>query len=139
MMRGISGFSFGLVEFLLKSVGISSFGFNVTSKVVEEEQSKRYQQGIFEFGVASPIFLPITTAAIINLVAFLSCIAQAWKQKSIEDVFIQMLLAGFGVVNCWPVYEGMVMRTDKGKMPTKITFISIILAWVLYLVSSFAL
>ena len=77
MMRLIWGYTFGLVEFLLKSVGISSFGFNVTSKVVEQEQSKRYQQGMFEFGVASPIFLPITTVAIINLVAFLSGIAQA--------------------------------------------------------------
>ena len=82
----------------------------MTSKVVEEEQSKRHHQGIFEFGIPSPVFLPITTAAIINLIAFLSGITQAWRQRSIEDVFIQMLLAGFGVVNNWPVYEDVFIQ-----------------------------
>ncbi len=39
------------MEFFLKSLGISTQGFNVTSKVLDDEQSKRYKQGIFEFGV----------------------------------------------------------------------------------------
>lgn len=138
MMRTLSSSSFGLIEYLLKSIGISSFGFNVTSKVVEEEQSKRYQQGIFEFGVPSPIFLPITTAAIINLAAFLSAISLACRQRSVEDVFLQMLLAGFAVANCWPVYEAMVWRSDQGKLPLKITLISVVLSWALYLASSMA-
>eukprot|EP00261_Vitis_vinifera_P001421 XP_002264728.3 PREDICTED: cellulose synthase-like protein G3 isoform X5 [Vitis vinifera] len=138
MMRGLSSFTFGLVEYLLKYVGISTFGFNVTSKVVEEEQSKRYKQGIFEFGVPSPVFLPLTTAAIINLVAFLSGIAQAGRQRSIEDVFLQLFLAGFAVVNCWPVYEAMAWRRDQGKLPLKITVISVVLAWALYSTSSMA-
>ncbi|KAL6313231.1 hypothetical protein AAG906_018697 [Vitis piasezkii] len=119
-------------------VGISTFGFNVTSKVVEEEQSKRYKQGIFEFGVPSPVFLPLTTAAIINLVAFLSGIAQAGRQRSIEDMFLQLFLAGFAVVNCWPVYEAMAWRRDQGKLPLKITVISVVLAWALYSTSSMA-
>ncbi|KAJ9706256.1 hypothetical protein PVL29_001674 [Vitis rotundifolia] len=138
MMRVLSSFTFGLVEFLLKYVGISTFGFNVTSKVVEEEQRKRYQKGIFEFGVPSPVFLPLTTAAIINLVAFLSGFAQACRQRSIEDVFLQMCLAGFAVVNCCPVYEAMAWRRDQGKLPLKITVISVVLAWALYSASSMA-
>ncbi|KAL6349431.1 hypothetical protein AAG906_034088 [Vitis piasezkii] len=138
MMRGLSSFTFGLVEYLLKYVGISTFGFNVTSKVAEEEQSKRYQKGIFEFGVPSPIFLPLTTAAIINLVAFLSGFAQACRQRSLEDVFLQMFLAGFAVVNCCPVYEAMAWRRDQGKLPLKITVISVVLAWALYPASSMA-
>ena len=138
IMRGLSSFTFGLVEYLLKYVGISTFGFNVTSKVVEEEQSKRYQKGIFEFGVPSPIFLPLTTAAIINLVAFLSGFAKACRQRSLEDVFLQMFLAGFAVVNCCPVYEAMAWRRDQGKLPLKITVISVVLAWALYSASSMA-
>ena len=70
MIRGLTGFSFGSVEYLLKSLGISPYGFNVTSKVVDEEQSKRYNQGEFEFGVPSPLFLPLATAAMLNLVSF---------------------------------------------------------------------
>ncbi|RVW19654.1 Cellulose synthase-like protein G3 [Vitis vinifera] len=137
-IRGLSSFIFGLVECLLKFIGISTFGFNVTSKVIEEEQRKRYNQGIFEFGVPSPLFLPMTTAAVINLVSFLWGIVQVFKQRELEGLFTQMLLAGFAIVNCWPLYEAMVLRTDEGKMPVKITLISITLAWALYLVSSIA-
>ena len=137
-IRGLSSLIFGLVEYLLKFIGISTFGFNVTSKVIEEEQRKRYNQGIFEFGVPSPLFLPMTTAAVINLVSFLWGIVQVFKQRELEGLFTQMLLAGFAIVNCWPLYEAMVLRTDEGKMPVKITLISITLAWALYLVSSIA-
>ncbi|KAJ9706247.1 hypothetical protein PVL29_001671 [Vitis rotundifolia] len=131
MMRGLSSFPFGWIEYFLKSMGISTFGFNVTSKVVQEEQSKRYKEGIFEFGIASPLFLPLTTAAIINLASFLKGIALVFKQGGLEDLLLQMLLAGFGIVNCWPIYEAMVLRTDEGKLPVKITLISIVLAWAL--------
>ena len=37
-MRGLLSFTFGLVEYLLKYVGVSTFVYNVTSKMVEEEQ-----------------------------------------------------------------------------------------------------
>ena len=39
-IKGLSSFIFGLAEYLLKFIGISTFGFNVTSNVVEEEQNK---------------------------------------------------------------------------------------------------
>ncbi|KAL6349385.1 hypothetical protein AAG906_034042 [Vitis piasezkii] len=97
--EGLSSFSIGSVEYILKSIGISTFGFNVTSKAVEEEQSKRYKKGMFEFGVASPLFLPLTTAAIINLVSFLWGIAQIFRQGRIEDLLLQILLVGFAMVN----------------------------------------
>ncbi|KAL6313226.1 hypothetical protein AAG906_018692 [Vitis piasezkii] len=114
--------------------GLSSFTFGL---VVEEEQSKRYQKGSSSLSPI-PIFLPLTTAAIINLAAFLTGFAKACRQRSIEDVFLQMFLAGFAVVNCWPVYEAMAWRRDQGKLPLKITVISVVLAWALYSASSMA-
>ncbi|GMP96716.1 hypothetical protein CsSME_00045234 [Camellia sinensis var. sinensis] len=132
---GFSSFSFGLVEYLFKSLGLT----NVTSKVVDSEQGKRYEQGIFEFGVESQMFLPITMAAIINLVSFVSGIIQVLSNGlRFEDVFTKLFIAGFGVLNSWPVYEAMVLRSDKGKLPTKITLTSVVLSWLLYLVSSWA-
>ncbi|CAK9182392.1 unnamed protein product [Ilex paraguariensis] len=117
---GLSSFPFGLVECLLKYLGSSTFVFNVTSKEVENEQNKQYEQRIFEFRVTSPVFLPITTAAIINLISFFRGIVQVWRFASFEKQFRQMFLAGFVVLNSWPVYEGLVLITDKGKMPMKV-------------------
>ena len=46
MMRGLLSFTFGLVEYLLKYVGVSTFVYNVTSKMVEEEQKGMWKWGM---------------------------------------------------------------------------------------------
>lgn len=134
MMRGISCFPFASLEFALGCFGLSGFGFSVTSKVVEnEEQNQRYDKGMFEFGVASPMFFPVAMAAIMNLIAFSYGIIRILRDGiSYEDVFVQMFIAGFVVLNSWPIYQGMILRTDKGKMPVKVSLISGALVWILF-------
>ncbi|XP_043695585.1 cellulose synthase-like protein G2 [Telopea speciosissima] len=139
MVRAISPYLLGSIDYFLKSIGISTFGFNVTSKVIHEEQSKRYEQGIFEFGVASPLFVPLTTAAIINLISFLKGIAGVFRDGNLGEVFVQLFISSFVVVNCWPMYEAMVLRKDGGKMPAKTIVTSALLAWILYTIASLIL
>ncbi|KAI3928557.1 hypothetical protein MKW98_024158 [Papaver atlanticum] len=136
LIRGVSSYLFGSIDFFLKSLGISAFGFVITSKVIDDEQSKHYEQGVFEFGVASPLFVPLTTAAIINFIAFSVGVTRLILGHSkLEEIFIQLILSGFGIVNCWPVYEAILLRNDKGKMPLKITILSCLLAFSLYSLS----
>ncbi|KAJ7952168.1 Cellulose synthase [Quillaja saponaria] len=140
MIKGVSCFLFGFTEYCLKAVGISTHGFSLTSKVFDNEQSKRYEQGIFEFGVPSPMFVTLTTAAIINLAAFVHGLLHVFRGSSssyldleyLKGMFVQMFIAGFVVINSRPIYEAMVIRSDKGRMPTEITLISACLACVLY-------
>ncbi|PRQ16612.1 putative cellulose synthase (UDP-forming) [Rosa chinensis] len=140
MIRALSSFLFGSIEYLLMSLGISTHGFNVTSKVLDEDQSKRYDQGIFEFGVASPMFVPLTSAAIVNLAAFAWGHVEAFKgSNDLEGMFLQMFIAGFGVVNCIPIYEAIISRSDKGRIPTKTIMVSLLLAFSLYVVAYVAL
>ena len=42
LIRGVTSYLFGLIEFVSKGLGIATHGFNVTSKVVDDEQGKRY-------------------------------------------------------------------------------------------------
>ncbi|KAK9059346.1 hypothetical protein SSX86_021966 [Deinandra increscens subsp. villosa] len=123
-IRGLSSYLFGFVEFSIKHLGIASKGFHVTSKVVDNEQSKRYNNGIFEFGVPSPMFMPLATVAIVNLVAFVFGILQILKEGDMGGLFGQWFLSCFGLVNSWPIYEAMLWRTDKGKMPRVVSVIS---------------
>ncbi|RZC81979.1 hypothetical protein C5167_044568 [Papaver somniferum] len=133
LIRGISSYFFGTIDFFLKSFGISTFGFDITSKVIDDEQNKHYEQGIFEFGVASPLFVSLTTAAIINFIAFSVGVTRLiLGHNKLEEICIQLFLSGFGVVNCWPVYEAIVLRNDKGKIPLKNTILSSVLAFSLY-------
>ncbi|KAL3834920.1 hypothetical protein ACJIZ3_009656 [Penstemon smallii] len=139
IVRVLSSDLFGCVEYISNHVGIVPRGFNVTNKVIGNEQSKRYNEGKFEFGVSSPMFVPLSTAALLNLTAFLWGFLQVLMGiQMFKGLFgVQMFVSGFGVVNCWPVYEAMVMRSDNGRMPYKITFLSVFLAWGLFAAISF--
>ncbi|CAI9093443.1 OLC1v1028945C1 [Oldenlandia corymbosa var. corymbosa] len=137
LIRGLTSHTFATFEVVTRSLGINiaTQGFNVTSKVIDDEQAKRYDQGIFEFGVESPMFVPLSMAAILNLVAFL----YGFLKINLDGFFVQMFVAGFGVLNSVPIYEAMILRRDKGRMPTKITIISALLVFVLYVASLFVL
>ncbi|XP_022136379.1 cellulose synthase-like protein G3 isoform X2 [Momordica charantia] len=133
-IRALSSYWFGFMEFLANSVGISAMGFDVTSKLMDSEQSKRYEKGLFEFGLPSPMFLPLATAAALNLAAFAAGFIGIWKGGggAWGQVLVgEMLVAGFAVANCWPIYEAMAFRADAGKLPPKITFLSLLLAFLL--------
>ncbi|PSS11208.1 Cellulose synthase-like protein [Actinidia chinensis var. chinensis] len=139
LIRGVTSYLFGLIEFVSKCLGIATHGFNVTSKVVDDEQGKRYDQGTFEFGNHSPMFVPLAAAAIINLIALIRGLIGVFRGWNLEGLFVQMFISGFVVLNCWPIYEAMVLRSDKGKMPTKTTMVSIFVAWALYAIASLML
>lgn len=139
LVRGVSSYLFGSLEFATKHLGIATHGFNITSKVQDDEQSKRYDQGTFVFGVASPMFVSLAVAAVLNFIAFISSFLQILLGGNVEGLFVQIFIAGFGVLNCLPIYEAMALRSDKGRIPNKVTIISTFVAWVLYVVVSFML
>ncbi|KAK9144985.1 hypothetical protein Sjap_004888 [Stephania japonica] len=136
LIRGLTSHLFGSIDFSLQKLVLSTLGFNVTNKAVENEQSKRYEQGAFEFGFTSPFFVPLTMAAIVNLMAFVVGVLRVvFLPAKVEEMFVQMFVSGFVMVNCWPIYEGIALRDDKGKMTTKTTVSSILLVGILYYVT----
>ena len=132
-MRAPSAFCFGTVEYISKCLGMETHGFNVTSKVMEDEQSQRYDNGIFEFGVASsPMFLPLASLATLNLVAFLAGFVRTFHDGAFDTFFIQMFIAGFGVLNSFPIYGAMFLRRDSGRMPINTTLTSTLIVGTLF-------
>jgi hypothetical protein len=49
LMRSLTSFTFGSIQFVCKQLNISTQGFNVTSKVMEDEQIKRYYGRSFQY------------------------------------------------------------------------------------------
>ncbi|KAJ0263390.1 hypothetical protein HA466_0037560 [Hirschfeldia incana] len=131
MIRGLSSFFFGIIKFTLKTLNLSTSHFNVTSKANEDnEQRKRYEQEIFDFGPSSSmLFLPVTTVAIMNLFAFVWGIYGliAWGEVHV----LEMMLVSFAVVNCLPIYEAIMLRKDDGRLPKRVCYLSAILTLVL--------
>ncbi|KAG9448222.1 hypothetical protein H6P81_014350 [Aristolochia fimbriata] len=129
MMRGASSFLFALLQFSLSRIGFSGFGFNVTSKVVDDDQSKRHKLGIFEFGVPSPLFLPPATIAVINLATFIAGLGTTLQKRCFSEMFVQIFISGYVVINSLPIYEAMFLRSDKGKMHIKTTMMALCIAY----------
>eukprot|EP01018_Ginkgo_biloba_P003000 Gb_14756 [translate_table: standard] len=117
-MIKVSSFMFALIAVMCKLMGISNVGFEVTSKVIDNEAMKRYENEMFEFGVASPLFVPPTTLAVINLISLVGGIRAVIRDgyTVLECMFMQLLLASFIVAHSYPVFEAMVWRKDQGLM-----------------------
>ncbi|KAG2240362.1 hypothetical protein Bca52824_090852 [Brassica carinata] len=127
LIRGFSSFTFGFIEFTLKTLNLSTHGFNLTSKVNDDDkQSKRYEQEIFDFGHSSTMFFPITMVAIINLFALLYGIYGIFVWD--KGLVLELMLVSFAVVNSWPIYMAMVLREDDGKLPKNVCILAGIFA-----------
>ncbi|RWW46713.1 hypothetical protein BHE74_00047341 [Ensete ventricosum] len=136
MIIGLTSYLFGTVQFVLKKIGISAQGFNVTSKVMEDEQSKRYEKGAFYFGVESPFFVVLGTVAAVNFSSLVVGIARAaTTEGGFDELFVQLFLSVFVTANCWPIYEAMFLRSDGGKLPRNVTVISLVLAGFLHCIA----
>lgn len=131
-VKALSPYLFTSIEYLMKKLGIMTKGFNITSKVAGQDERKMYDQSVFTFGIPSRMFVPLAMVSIINLIAFIKGIMTLiFRMVSLDEFFIQLFVAGFAVVNCLPIYEAMLFRSDHGRMPKRIVTTSAVLAGVL--------
>ncbi|KAK8504571.1 hypothetical protein V6N11_019250 [Hibiscus sabdariffa] len=133
LFKRTSSYSFAFFENILKLLGYSQLAFVVTAKVADEDVSKRYDREQIEFGAASPMFDILATLAMLNLLGSLGAIKKIIldgnrESKVIDQLGLQILLCLVLVAINLPVYQALFFRKDKGKMPTSVTYKSIILA-----------
>lgn len=141
MLKGSSSYLFSVMVTILKALGISESGFEITSKVIDEEALKRYKKEMMEFGVASPMFIPPTTLSLLNLYSIfkiIKTIVVNQELRGLDQLVIQIIISGYISIISIPLYKAMFLRKDKGRMPTSITVYSIVLCFtLLYLASIF--
>ncbi|CAA7015426.1 unnamed protein product [Microthlaspi erraticum] len=131
LYRRTSSFLFGFIDTILKKLGVSESAFVITAKVAEEEAAERYEREVMEFGVESPMFVLLGTLGTLNLLCFAAAVMRLVTFRDggeFQRMSLQFVIAGLLVVINWPLYEGMVIRKDKGKMPMSVTVKSVVLA-----------
>ncbi|XP_052736339.1 cellulose synthase-like protein E1 isoform X2 [Vigna angularis] len=126
-----SSFLFSLLSFILGFFGRSNSSFLLTSKVTEDDLAQRYEKEIMEFGTSSPYFTVLATVALLNLFCLLSTLKDLVLEKGafVEKMALQVLLCGFLVFINFPLYEAILIRKDKGRMPTFLSVKSTTLAF----------
>ncbi|KAL6844816.1 hypothetical protein ACP4OV_025475 [Aristida adscensionis] len=128
LVKRITSYLYGVIDTVRKLLGLSKMGFAVTSKVSDEDESKRYKQEIIEFGSSSPEYVIIGTIALLNLVCMvggLSQIMTGGRNMLLNVFFLQVILCGVLVIINIPIYEAMFLRKDRGRIPFSVTLASI--------------
>ncbi|KAL5802183.1 hypothetical protein ACOSQ4_030488 [Xanthoceras sorbifolium] len=130
MIRRTTAFFFAFIDVIIKQLGLSQTVFAITSKVVTEDVSKRYEQETMEFGSSSIMFTILGTLAMLNLFCFVGAILKTilLDFRALENLISQVFLCGMMVSINLPVYEAMFLRKDKGCLPFSVMFKSIFLA-----------
>ncbi|XP_019052682.1 PREDICTED: cellulose synthase-like protein E6 [Nelumbo nucifera] len=141
MFRRTSSYLFALIDLILQALGFSKSAFLITAKVTDTDVSQRYEKEIMEFGIPSPLFLILATLALLNLFSLVmmsfKSVVMNMKAGDLEALSMQMLLCGTVVALNLPVYQALFRRKDKGRIPSSITFKSVVLALSACIMSSY--
>ncbi|KAJ1441226.1 Nucleotide-diphospho-sugar transferase [Sesbania bispinosa] len=142
LYKRTSSYLFAFIDTILKLFGFSDSAFTITAKVSEEDVSKRHEKEIMEFGTSSPMFTILATLALLNLFCFLSVLKGIVLREGGFEIYdkmvLQILLCGFLVLINVPLYQGLFLRKDNGRLPRSLAIKSIAIALVVLTSFSFA-
>ncbi|TXG67988.1 hypothetical protein EZV62_009263 [Acer yangbiense] len=132
IIKRTTAFFFAFIDVIIKQLGLSQTTFAITTKVVTEDVSKRYEQEIMEFGSSSVMFTILGTLAMLNLFCFVGGATLKMvvlrEFGALENLISQVFLCGMMVLINLPVYEALFFRKDNGYLPFSVMFKSIVLA-----------
>ncbi|KAF3783547.1 Cellulose synthase-like protein E6 [Nymphaea thermarum] len=126
MIRRATSYFFAFLDSMLKLIGMGEMKFTITSKVVDADATARYENEIMEFGIASPMFILLTTVSVHNLVCLAAIVFKVVVHgiEVLDPLFFQATVCGSIVLLSLPIYEAAFVRKDKGKIPTSVAFIA---------------
>lgn len=95
--------------YMLKAVlsyffGVMQVNFELTNKVVDEEQIKRY---VFDFQGTGLLLVPLTTVAITNLVCFVGGVWRMVIEGSYDLMLGQVVFSSLVLIYSYPLLEGI--------------------------------
>ncbi|KAI3469712.1 hypothetical protein Pfo_026375 [Paulownia fortunei] len=123
MMKSGACYFFAVLNAILDKIGLHEANFSLTNKVVDDEQVRRHQQGIYDFQVSPLLFTPICSLFILNLASFIIGITRIFHKG--DELFAQAVIPFFGIIMNYHLLEGMVLRKDNGRISPFVTLISV--------------
>ncbi|XP_058112685.1 cellulose synthase-like protein E6 isoform X1 [Magnolia sinica] len=131
LYKRTASYFFATIDAALQLSGLAKSAFAITAKATDEEVAKRYDQEIMEFGSTSPMFTILATLAMLNffcLIGAIKRVAMGDEMGDMEALVLQFVLCGVLVIINWPIYQGLFLRKDMGRLPISVAFTSIGLA-----------
>ena len=103
-----------------------------TNKVADDEQIKLHQEGKFDFRASTIFVAPLVTIILVNLASIVGGVVRmmAMGAAGWRKMFGQVLLSFYIIVMNSAIIEGMVMRKDKGRIPSSVTLLSLVFSLI---------
>ena len=128
IIKRTTSYLFAMIDTVSRLLGLSAMAFAITPKVTDEDQSRRYEQELMEFGASStsPELVIVAATALLSLVCLAGglswVLASGCGSTSCLSAFcLQIVLCGaLAAVNV-PVYEAMLLRKDRGRMAFRVS------------------
>ncbi|KAM4092146.1 hypothetical protein ACB094_06G015400 [Castanea mollissima] len=131
VIQRTTSFFFGFIDTISRQLGLSETTFALTTKVCTEDVLKRYRQEVIDFGSPTIMLTIIATLALLNLFSLIGEIRKIvldFEFKVLDQLIMQVILELLLVLINIPVYQGLFIRNDKGRIPSSVLFKSIVLA-----------
>ncbi|KAI9188522.1 hypothetical protein LWI28_020832 [Acer negundo] len=131
MIRRTTVFLFRFINVIIKQLGLSQTAFALTSKVVEEDVSIRFELEIIEFGSSSIMFTLLGSLTMMNLFCLVGATLKMVVLQNfgaLGNLISQVFLCGMMVLINFPVYQAMFFKKDKGSLQFYVVFKSLVVA-----------
>ncbi|KAK6138741.1 hypothetical protein DH2020_027517 [Rehmannia glutinosa] len=126
MMKSGACYFFAILNAILDRLGLLQANFSLTNKVVDDEQVRRHQLGIYDFQASPLILTPLCSLYVLNLAAFAIGIPKIFQKG--DELLAQALLSFFGIIINYHLLDGMVLRSDSGRISLFVTMVSVALS-----------
>jgi len=130
MIKSVTCHLYGSLDAIMKRLGMKEASFLTTNKVINDEQSRLYQMGKFDFQTSSTLLAPLVILTIVNFISFIGGVTRAMVTRKFSEMFMQVFLSFFIVTMGYPVIEGMILRKDKGRIPPSVIALSVFISTI---------
>ncbi|KAL0388453.1 UNVERIFIED_CONTAM: Cellulose synthase-like protein G2 [Sesamum radiatum] len=131
MMKSLTSYLYATLEAVMEKIGMTKASFLPTNKVVDNEQAKRYQMGIYDFQAPALFTVPLCSLYILNVASFIIGFGRTMQTQKWGEMLLQALIPLFATVLHFPLLEGMVLRKDKGRVSPSVSLLSAIISTTL--------
>ncbi|KAL8263572.1 hypothetical protein R6Q59_021702 [Mikania micrantha] len=133
MIKGITSHLYGSTRAIMEKLGAKEANFLPTNKVINEDEAKLNQMGIYNFQTSSMFLVPLCSLVTLNLLAFVVGIIRITTihKEYIDSFFVQTFLSFYITLMGYPVLEGMMLRKDKGRIAPIVSCYSLIFSIII--------
>ncbi|KAJ8422628.1 hypothetical protein Cgig2_001137 [Carnegiea gigantea] len=93
LYKRTSSYLFALFDTILKLLGLSNMKFMITTKVMDEDVSRRYKKGVMDSGVPSPMSTIMTCVAMVNIFTVVDVLKRLMVAEEGEKMRLLEILA----------------------------------------------